>query len=344
MVAGVLWGNVLYMVQYGSGKSFLMREGEIKEVSSTSEGNFSVASGVVKNGDVIILNTEAFANKYPPEKLLDASLSSNDLETNFASIILKFSVDEEFSESEQIDFGVKTDKKMSKLKGVFQGSKDKNKSKDEPIESLVDAEPKSPQQPANQNTVQPFPESEQPAPQQEPSLPANEPVIPSAPSAPTQPTPTPPQPAQQSPPQTVSPIVEQEKPKIKPKKKLRSKKETPNIKLRSKRGKSKINMRNLTIVVTVLLVFSVFVTLLVRNNRPNPDDQDQQGGSGSSLFVPREFNNNQDEPEQQEPTEQETTEPVEEKPNMDLENKVARIDAQPFMTLNLQTKTLPLKR
>ncbi len=142
ILAGVLWGNVLYIVQYGNAKSFLMREGEINKVSSTSEGNFSVASGVVKDDDVIVLCSENFSNKYPPDKLLDTSLSSNDLEHNQSCMILKFMVDTEFTEDEVIDFSLKKDKKMPKVSSMLEGIKKmtaKKETKDKPIATLAGA-------------------------------------------------------------------------------------------------------------------------------------------------------------------------------------------------------------
>ncbi len=334
IVAGVLWGNVLYMVQYGKGKSFLMRDGEIKEVSSTSEGNFSVASGVVKNGDVIVLNTEKFAEKYPPEKLLDASLSSNDMEPGFASIILKFSVDEEFSEDEQIDFGVKADKKSGKLKGVFQGpsEKAKKKQKEQSIQSLVD----EPFMPASQNMVQP---TAQPSMS---SMPAAAPMPAPTPAPTPTPQPVAPQPQTQTIAQPDAPIVMQTTPSsrgIKPKIKLRAKKEIqkdqPNIKLRSERGK-KINTKTLTIAAAILLTFSVFITLLVRNNRANSDQQGEgQNQTGSSLFVPKEFNKKEtpEPPVAQDQPKPEVKEEV--LTDQDAVNKIARVNAQPFYDLKL---------
>lgn len=304
MVAGVLWGNVLYMVQYGNGKSFLMRDGEIKEVSATSEGNFSVASGVVKNGDVIILNTENFAQRYPPEKLLDASLSSNDLENSFASIILKFSVDEAFSEDEQIDFGVKTDKKGGKLKDVFQGSKDK-KEKDRPIESLVDTTISEPsKQPAHQHTLKPS--------DPQPKL----------------------QPEPQQTTQTIAPQTSTVAAPTVKASKIKPKKDRPNIKLKSKRSGNKLNTKTLTIIVSVLLVLSVVITLLVRNNRPAPSSESEQQGAQSSLFVPKEFNKEEEQP-QPEPEEPQPNEIEEPEVNEDVANKVARVDAQPFYDIKL---------
>lgn len=142
IIAGVLWGNVLYIVQYGNGNSFLMREGNVNKVSSTSEGNFSVASGVVKDDDVIVLCTQVFSEKYPPDKLLSTSLSSNDLEHNQACLIMKFMVDSDFTEDEEIDFNLKKENKVPKVVSMLQGIKlkrgNKNQAQDEAIASLAD--------------------------------------------------------------------------------------------------------------------------------------------------------------------------------------------------------------
>lgn len=281
IVACVLWGNVLYMVQYGRGKSFLMREGEVKEVSSTSEGNFSVASGVVKNGDVIVLCTESFSQKYPPNKLLDSSVSSKDLEADSSSLILKFMVDEEFTEDEVIDFGVKPDKKGSVLPDFIKGFKGKkdDKEKDQTIESLVD----------NDSAASPVA---------------------------VQPKPAQPRPVQ-------------------------PKKDMPNIKVRSQREpKIKVNTKTLTVIVGVLLVVSVVTTLIIRSNRFASEDQSQaQDRQGSSLFVPRDFSQQEEEtseqPQPEEKPAESEQEPEEDQAQQDAQNKVARIDTQPFYDIKL---------
>jgi hypothetical protein len=272
-VACVLWGNVLYIVQYGKGKSYLMREGEVKEVSATSEGNFSVASGVVKNGDVIVLSTSKFAEKYPPDKLLDSSLSSKDLDPDNSCIILKFMVDEEFTEDEVIDFSVKTDKKSPKLPGLLKGlkgKKDAKKQKKQTIASLVDS------------------------PVERPSG------------------------------------TRVSAPKVK--------KDMPNIKMKSGRGtKSKLNTKALMVVVSIMLVLSVGITLLIRNNQPSSSDPAQEGGQQrSSLFVPRELSQKQNEQEQPEQVEEQDDQAQEDaQAEQDTLNKVARVDAQPFYDIKL---------
>lgn len=104
----ILWGNTLYVVQYGNTPTFLMRDGEVKPINSASEGNFSVASGVVKDNDVIILATENFAKRFPPEKLINSSeLLMDELDTLEAGIMMRFNVVKTFSKDEIVDFGVK---------------------------------------------------------------------------------------------------------------------------------------------------------------------------------------------------------------------------------------------
>ncbi len=114
IVAGALWGNVMYVVQYGSSKSYLMRTGDIRPISTTSEGNFSAASGVVKDDDVIIFSTNEFAKDFPPDRLLTVAIPENQLTQNQACLLMKFIIDTNFTQNEIVDFGneaikIKTD-------------------------------------------------------------------------------------------------------------------------------------------------------------------------------------------------------------------------------------------
>lgn len=121
-LGAVLWGNVFYIVKYGKAKSYLMRDGEIKEVDTAGEGGFSSASGVVKDDDVVILCTYGFGTKYPPEKLLKLSLSEQELDSGDSCILLKFIVDTTFTQDEIVDFGPVTQPKISlakKIKNLF---------------------------------------------------------------------------------------------------------------------------------------------------------------------------------------------------------------------------------
>jgi hypothetical protein len=104
IATAVLWGNTLYLVQYGNTKIFLVREGKVKPIESATEGKFSVASGVVKDNDVVILATDEFSKKYPVEKLVIGNSPVDNLDELDACLILKFVVIKEFSEDEVIRF------------------------------------------------------------------------------------------------------------------------------------------------------------------------------------------------------------------------------------------------
>ncbi|MCA9301839.1 hypothetical protein H6802_01065 [Candidatus Nomurabacteria bacterium] len=99
----VLWGNTLYLVTYGNAEIFLMRKGAIKPVNSAKEGKFSIASGVVKDNDIIILATASFIAKYPPEKLIQvSSIPADDLGLDEASLMLKFIIKKELDEKDML--------------------------------------------------------------------------------------------------------------------------------------------------------------------------------------------------------------------------------------------------
>lgn len=114
IMASVLWGNVLYVVQYGDMKCFIMEEGNIKPLSMVSEGNFSAASQVVNNNDVIIICTEDFEKELPPEKLLSSSVADQSLKPSQSCLLMKMVVDTNFTEDEVVDFGL--EKAISKAK------------------------------------------------------------------------------------------------------------------------------------------------------------------------------------------------------------------------------------
>lgn len=106
ILAAVLWGNVLYLVQYGKGGSFLVREGEVKPVNSATEGSFSVASGAVKDKDVIILATQKFIETCSPADLIGASkpISASSLPDEASAMLIKFDVVVEFGEEDKVEF------------------------------------------------------------------------------------------------------------------------------------------------------------------------------------------------------------------------------------------------
>jgi hypothetical protein len=123
-LAGALWGNVLYVVQYGKAHSYLMRGGEVRTIQSIGEGNFSASSGVVEDDDVVILCTESFAKKFPPKKLLTLAMSEKDLDESQACLLLKFIGEKDFTEEEMTALSPK-------------GAPVKKKKAEEIIETLV---------------------------------------------------------------------------------------------------------------------------------------------------------------------------------------------------------------
>lgn len=102
----VQWGNTLYLVIYGDEHIFLMRDGQIKPINTASEGKFSVASGIIKDGDVIILGTNDFIKQYHPETLVNqAEIPIDQLTNTQAALMIRFNVVNSFTQEEVIDFG-----------------------------------------------------------------------------------------------------------------------------------------------------------------------------------------------------------------------------------------------
>ncbi|MCA9307881.1 MAG: hypothetical protein R3B92_01650 [Patescibacteria group bacterium] len=91
ILVSVLWNNVLYLVQYGYGGSYLMRDGDIKPIKAATEGKFAVSSGIVRDSDIILLGTSKFLSVYPADKLISSTepLHSSKLPMDAAALILK---------------------------------------------------------------------------------------------------------------------------------------------------------------------------------------------------------------------------------------------------------------
>ena len=130
ITASVLWGNVLYIVQFGSSKCYTLKSGGVIPMEMISEGNFSTSSKVVDEDEVLIFCTNPFEKTVPPEKLLSSSLSESDLEPNQSCLLMRLLIDTTFSQDEVIDFGlgeavsqnkvrIRTEKVVSALKSFF---------------------------------------------------------------------------------------------------------------------------------------------------------------------------------------------------------------------------------
>ncbi|MBU2577827.1 hypothetical protein KKA69_03260, partial [Patescibacteria group bacterium] len=106
IMSSVLWGNVLYIVKFGSAKCYTLKSGGVIPMEMLSEGNFSTSSKVVDEDEVLIFCTDPFEESVPPEKLLSSSLSESDLSPNQSCLLMRLLIDTSFSQDEVIDFGL----------------------------------------------------------------------------------------------------------------------------------------------------------------------------------------------------------------------------------------------
>lgn len=135
IIASVLWAGVLYTVRFGDGSVAIMRGGSFKEAGLISEGNFSVATGMTKKEDVLILSTKDFSQKFSYQKLLEfTSEDVASLNPTECCLMIKLETDKTLVEEMQINenFG-KNEKKpkfltilgkfTKKLAQMYEGKK-----------------------------------------------------------------------------------------------------------------------------------------------------------------------------------------------------------------------------
>ncbi len=120
ITAAVLWAGVLYAVKFGEGSVKIMRGGSFKEANLISEGNFSVATGMTKKEDVLILSTKDFAQKFSYQKLLEFTPKDvASLKPTECCLMIKFETDKVLGEEEQIQESFGKSKKTSTLPTMF---------------------------------------------------------------------------------------------------------------------------------------------------------------------------------------------------------------------------------
>ena len=105
-VSAVLWGNVLYVVKYGEIEAYTIIEGEATPLKTISEGNFSSFSKLVDEDDIFIFCTKSFFEEFPPERLLNASISEGNLNPNQSCLLMKLIMDTKIPQNEEIDLGL----------------------------------------------------------------------------------------------------------------------------------------------------------------------------------------------------------------------------------------------
>lgn len=119
IIVAVLWGNVVYIVQYGKAKSYLVRDGAINPINASSEGYFSVSSGVVKDSDAVILGNQGFMDSITPERLLSDSTVLQNLPITSSALILKFVVDSVLTFEDTISFNERSIARKTKSNFLY---------------------------------------------------------------------------------------------------------------------------------------------------------------------------------------------------------------------------------
>jgi len=126
LVCGIFDKNNLSVVKYGKTFATLIRDGEIKNLEFATEGYFGSAQGNIKSGDLFILSTEEFNEKFVNQNLLKKGLniSDEDLTPGSSSLILYFNKSIVSDQSKSINLNSKKIKKKAqkillKYQGVF---------------------------------------------------------------------------------------------------------------------------------------------------------------------------------------------------------------------------------
>ncbi len=110
LVLAVSWGQVLYLCKIGSAAVYLLRGGIVKEITMGDETQVSTASGLVVEGDVLILGTRSFKEVFPSEKILsllpniEEEIAKLNNRSVISAFILKFDIAESPSRDEVIKF------------------------------------------------------------------------------------------------------------------------------------------------------------------------------------------------------------------------------------------------
>ena len=110
LVLAVSWGQVLYLSKVGSAAVYLLRGGVVKEIAMGDEARVATASGLVVEGDVLILGTRGFKEAFPPESLIsrlptiEEEISKINERAAISALVLKFDIEEVPSKQEIVRF------------------------------------------------------------------------------------------------------------------------------------------------------------------------------------------------------------------------------------------------
>jgi len=124
IICGIFDKNTLSVVKYGQTYATLIRDGDIKDLEFAVEGYFGSAQGNIKSGDLFLLSTKNFHNKFINQDLLKKGLKIDEenLDPDSSSLILYFNKSLKSEEPRAININSKKlKKKAQKMLIKYQG-------------------------------------------------------------------------------------------------------------------------------------------------------------------------------------------------------------------------------
>ena len=127
--AAVLWGTVLYLAKFGASGLYLYRPAQrgavIEELGETKDGKVFSASGMVRDGDVVILGSSDFRRTFSvgelPEALgeLDSLVENLGRPSGVSALVLEVELESVPGEEEELQIAPVAEKQsfLAKLKG-----------------------------------------------------------------------------------------------------------------------------------------------------------------------------------------------------------------------------------
>ena len=124
IICGIFDKNTLSVVKYGQTYATLIRDGDIKDLEFAVEGYFGSAQGNIKSGDLFLLSTKNFHNKFINQDLLKKGLKIDEenLDPDSSSLILYFNKSLKSEEPRALNINSKKlKKKAQKMLIKYQG-------------------------------------------------------------------------------------------------------------------------------------------------------------------------------------------------------------------------------
>jgi len=124
IICGIFDKNTLSVVKYGQTYATLIRDGDIKDLEFAVEGYFGSAQGNIKSGDLFLLSTKNFHDKFINQDLLKKGLKidEDNLDPDSSSLILYFNKSLKSEEPRAININSKKlKKKAQKMLIKYQG-------------------------------------------------------------------------------------------------------------------------------------------------------------------------------------------------------------------------------